>query len=45
MGECLVMQQCLFYVFWLKDHVPYDHLLRSIGHFELRQHPASVSSP
>src|SRR5215213_7800378 len=41
MGERLVMQESLFYEFRLEDHVPSDHLLRSIDHFvdcsELRQ--------
>ena len=30
MGERTVMQQSLFYSFNLEDHVPQDHLLRSI---------------
>lgn len=41
MGERLVMQESLFYEFRLEDHVPSDHLLRSIDRFvdcsELRQ--------
>ena len=33
MGERLVMQESLFYEFRLEDHVPSDHLLRSIDRF------------
>ena len=44
MGERLVMQESLFYEFRLEDHVPCDHLLRSIDRFvdcsELRRHLA-----
>ena len=48
MGERLVMQESLFYAFRLEDHVPSDHLLRSIDRFvdcsELRQHLAGFYS-
>jgi transposase len=48
MGERLVMQEGLFYAFRLEDHVPPDHLLRSIDRFvdcsALRQHPAGYYS-
>src|ERR687894_406268 len=48
MGERLVMQESLFYEFRLEDHVPSDHLLRSIDRFvdcsELRQHLAGFYS-
>ena len=33
MGERTVMQESLFYGFNLEDHVPADHLLRSIDRF------------
>src|SRR6187402_3647103 len=33
MGERRVMQEALFYSFSLEDHVPADHLLRSIDRF------------
>ena len=33
MGERTVMQESLFYGFSLEDHVPADHLLRSIDRF------------
>src|SRR5829696_4868724 len=33
MGERLVMQESLFYAFCFEDHVPSDHLLRSIDRF------------
>jgi hypothetical protein len=33
MGERLVMQEALFYGFSLEQHVPADHLLRSIDRF------------
>jgi transposase len=33
MGERTVMQEALFYSFSLEDHVPADHLLRSIDRF------------
>ena len=33
MGERTMMQEPLFSVFSLKDHVPADHLLRSIDRF------------
>ena len=33
MGERTVMQEALFYGFSLEDHVPRDHLLRSIDRF------------
>jgi hypothetical protein len=33
MGERTVMQEALFYSFGLEQHVPADHLLRSIGRF------------
>jgi transposase len=33
MGERTVMQEALFYSFSLEQHVPADHLLRSIGRF------------
>src|ERR1700727_239445 len=33
MGERAVMQEALFYGFSLEDHVPQDHLLRSIDRF------------
>jgi hypothetical protein len=42
MGERTVMQEALFYGFSLEDHVPADHLLRSIDRFVeldgIRQH-------
>jgi transposase len=45
MGERLVMQGSLFYEFRIEDHVPPDHIVRSIDSFvdcwELRQHLAS----
>ena len=48
MGERLVMQESLFYEFWLEDHVPCDPLLRRIDRFvdcsELRQHLAGYYS-
>jgi transposase len=48
MGERLVMQESLFYEFRLEDHVPSDHLLRSIDRFvdcsELRRHLAGFYS-
>ena len=48
MGERLVMQESLFYEFRLEDHVPSDHLLRSIDHYvdcsELRRHLAGFYS-
>jgi hypothetical protein len=31
MGERMVMQEALFYSFSLEQHVPADHLLRSVG--------------
>ena len=33
MGERTVMQEALFYSFSIEDHVPTDHLLRSIDRF------------
>lgn len=33
MGERTVMQERLFYSFRIEDHVPEDHLLRSIDRF------------
>src|ERR671912_927658 len=48
MGERLVMQESLFCEFRLEDHVPSDHLLRSIDRFvdcsELRRHLAGFYS-
>ncbi len=42
MGERTVMQEALFYGFSLEDHVPQDHLLRSIDRFvdlsSIREH-------
>jgi len=42
MGDRTVMQEALFYSFSLEDHVPADHLLRSIDRFVdlggLREH-------
>lgn len=42
MGERTVMQEALFYGFSLDDHVPADHLLRSIDRFvdlgDIREH-------
>jgi len=42
MGERTVMQESLFYGFSLEDHVPADHLLRSIDRFvdlsNIREH-------
>jgi transposase len=42
MGERTVMQEALFYSFSLEDHVPKDHLLRSIDRFvdlsDIREH-------
>jgi transposase len=47
MGRGIVQDQ-LFYAFNLKDHVPHDHLLRSVDRFldlgELRQHLAAFYS-
>ena len=41
MGERAVRQEALLYGFSLEDHVPADHLLRSIdGFVELSEHPA-----
>ena len=33
MGERTVMQEALFYSFRIEDHVPQDHLLRSVERF------------
>jgi hypothetical protein len=33
MGERTMMQEALFYSFRIEDHVPADHLLRSIDRF------------
>jgi hypothetical protein len=33
MGDRTVMQEALFYSFSLEEHVPSDHLLRSIDRF------------
>ncbi len=33
MGELLVEQEAMFYGFSLEQHVPNDHLLRSIDRF------------
>lgn len=33
MGERTVMQEALFYSFRIEDHVPQDHLLRSVDRF------------
>ena len=33
MGERTVMQEALFYSFRIEDHVPHDHLLRSVDRF------------
>ena len=33
MGERTVMQEALFYSFSIENHVPADHLLRSIDRF------------
>jgi len=33
LGDRLVMQESLFYQFWLDDHVPADHMLRTIDRF------------
>src|ERR1700712_4295205 len=42
MGERTVMQEALFYSFSLEQHVPADHLLRSIARFvdlsDIREH-------
>ena len=42
MGERTVMQEALFYSFRIEDHVPQDHLLRSVDRFvdltEIREH-------
>ena len=42
MGERTVMQEALFYGFSLEQHVPVDHMLRSIDRFvnlsEVRKH-------
>ncbi|MFC7556909.1 hypothetical protein ACFQU7_38925 [Pseudoroseomonas wenyumeiae] len=42
MGEQQVRQEALFYGFSLEDHVPSDHLLRSVDRFvdlvSVRQH-------
>ena len=39
MGERLVMQESLFYEFRLEDHVPSDHLLRSIEDEDQKKPP------
>jgi transposase len=48
MGERTVMQEALFYSFSLEDHVPRDHLLRSIDRFVdlggIREHLRSYYS-
>jgi len=48
MGERLVIQESLLYAFCFEDHVPSDHLLRSIDRFvdcsDLRQHLAGFYS-
>src|ERR1700727_2500842 len=48
MGERTVMQEALFYGFSLEDHVPRDHLLRSIDRFVdlggIREHLRSYYS-
>ncbi len=48
MGERTVAQEALFYSFNLEDHVPADHLLRSIDRFvdlcDIRDHLASYYS-
>jgi transposase len=48
MGDRLVMQDCLFYQFRLDDHVPADHMLRTIDCFvdldQLRRHLAPFYS-
>ena len=48
MGPRQVAQAALFYEFCLEDHVPQDHLLRSIDRFvdlsDIRQHLASFYS-
>lgn len=42
MGERTLMQEALFYSFRIEDHVPTDHLLRSIDRFvdltDIREH-------
>jgi hypothetical protein len=42
MGERTVMQEALFYGFSLEQHVPADHMLRSIDRFvdlsDMRRH-------
>ena len=49
MGERRVDQGALFYEFCLEDHVPRDHLLRSIDRFVdldgIRTHLAPYYSP
>jgi len=48
LGDRLVMQESLFYQFWLHDHVPADHMLRVIDRFVdldgFRQHLARFYS-
>ena len=48
MGERAVRQKALFYGFNLDDHVPADHLLRSIDRFveltDIRRHLAPYYS-
>ena len=46
MGERAVMQEALFYGFSLEQHVPTDHLLRSIARFaDLSGIRASFKTP
>ena len=53
MGERTVMQEALFYSFRIEDHVPADHLLRSIDRFvdltgireHLKPHYSSMGRP
>ena len=48
MGERTVMQEALFYSFSIEEHVPADHLLRSIDRFvdlgEIREYMRSYYS-
>jgi len=45
MGERTVMQEALFYSFSLEDHVPRDHLLRSIDRFVDLGGAANICGP
>ena len=44
MGERTVQQEALFYGFRLEDHVPVDHLLRSVDRL-LAEDKCSITEP